>query len=183
MRMPDGVSCLVASVQIGDMRGILGLVMIMWEGAFSWIMYPFRASRDGKYGQGPLGSTALVFHRNKIVALMEAGFPYAIKFCKGLIESLGIFTYGGQLRHAMTAHAKRHPVTDDLHAFQYKCAAFGASLKCMSRLHCVTATRSCHRHCLPDPVCSLRSVRLLHVASPLHAAVAHVCWSNAFGFA
>lgn len=101
---------------------MVGLFMMFWEHLFGWIMYPRQPDETAQHG-GPLGNTALVFSHGKLLATMEAGFPFLLKFCKGLIESVGAFTFGGQLKRAMTAHPKRHPVTGDLHAFHYKCAS------------------------------------------------------------
>jgi carotenoid 9,10(9',10')-cleavage dioxygenase 1 len=71
---------------------------------------------------GPLGNTAFVFHDSKLLALMEGGFPFLMKLCRGMVESIGAFTYGGKLSHSFTAHPKVDPDTGIMHTFCYKCA-------------------------------------------------------------
>lgn len=69
-------------------------------------------------------NTALVFHARKLLALCEAGAPFALRLlADGHYESLGFHYFGGKLRHAFTAHPKVCPVTGNLFFFGYSLVA------------------------------------------------------------
>lgn len=53
---------------------------------------------------------------------MEASAPWLLKVCKGFVESVGFYLFGGQLTHPMTAHPKVDPVTGEMHFFCYRCS-------------------------------------------------------------
>ena len=109
------------------MNGLLGLLIMLFNTILGKLMFP-RNNPTGKtlkedyWTHGQLGSTALVFHNQKLLALMEGGFPFLLRACRGFVESVGIFVFGGQLDRNFTAHPKRCPDTGELHAFSYQCA-------------------------------------------------------------
>jgi carotenoid cleavage dioxygenase-like enzyme len=106
------------SVQLGDMKGVMGVIILMVSRFFAWAFPPVKAQENG-----PLGNTALVFHGKKLLALMEGGYPFLLRVCRGVLASVGVYTYGGTLKSNLTAHPKLDPETNVLHAFSYRCAA------------------------------------------------------------
>lgn len=44
-----------------------------------------------------------------------------VQVCRGFVESVGLYTFGGQLQHAVTAHPKVDPASGKMHFFCYKC--------------------------------------------------------------
>ena len=104
-------------MQLGDAKGVIGAIIYTIAGAFAWA---FAAARGHHTGQ--LGNTALVHHNGRLLALMESGFPFLLRVCRGFIESIGAFTWAGALQHAITAHPKIDPDTGELHTFCYQCA-------------------------------------------------------------
>ena len=60
---------------------------------------------------------ALTWHDGRLMALWEMGDPHEISV-PGL-ETVGPYTYGGQLTHAFTAHPKVDPVTGEMMFFGY----------------------------------------------------------------
>lgn len=62
-------------------------------------------------------NTALVWHDHRLLALWEGGEPHAIKV-PGL-ETVGPYTYGGQLKTPFTAHPKVDAVTGEMIFFGY----------------------------------------------------------------
>ena len=109
-----------ARSQLGDMQGLLGVVLIMLDSLTSWR----RPNSDRKYETQPLGNTALTFHGSKLLAMVESGYPYLVKACRGLLASVGLCRFGGKLDVPMTAHPKVDPGDGVLHAFCYMCALF-----------------------------------------------------------
>ena len=107
-------------VQIGDMKGVLGLLLLMMSRVLRALLVPFPA--EGAVAAGPLGNTALTVHGGRVLALMEEGLPFALRLCAGAVHSLAAFTFGGGLTHKMTAHPKADPHTGELLAFAYECA-------------------------------------------------------------
>jgi carotenoid cleavage dioxygenase len=63
-------------------------------------------------------NTALVWHHGKLLALWEGGEPTVIKV-PGL-ETLGLETFGGKLKHAFTAHPKVDPLNGEMLFFGYQ---------------------------------------------------------------
>jgi len=64
-----------------------------------------------------VANTALVWHDDRLLALWEGGEPYHIKV-PGL-ETVGSYTYGGQLKTPFTAHPKVDAVTGEMMFFGY----------------------------------------------------------------
>ncbi|MGL4553642.1 MAG: carotenoid oxygenase family protein [Gemmataceae bacterium] len=72
----------------------------------------------GKEGFKNAANTALVWHGGKLLALWEGGAPHEVKVPS--LDTVGRFTFGGQLRHACTAHPKVDPRTGELFLFGYQ---------------------------------------------------------------
>jgi carotenoid cleavage dioxygenase len=62
-------------------------------------------------------NTSLAWHHGKLLALWEGGPPHEIKVPS--LETAGLYTFGGQLKHAFTAHPKVDPRTGELMFFGY----------------------------------------------------------------
>jgi carotenoid cleavage dioxygenase-like enzyme len=54
---------------------------------------------------------------------VQGGLPFLLRVCRGVISSLGLFSYGGKLKHQFTAHPKIDPKTGEMLFFHYECAA------------------------------------------------------------
>ncbi|MBD2115000.1 carotenoid oxygenase family protein [Nodosilinea sp. FACHB-141] len=67
-----------------------------------------------------VANTALVWHRNRLLALWEGGEPHAIDV-PGL-ETVGAYTFNGKLASPVTAHPKVDPVTGEMMFFGYSLA-------------------------------------------------------------
>jgi carotenoid cleavage dioxygenase-like enzyme len=61
-------------------------------------------------------NTNVIRHADKILALVENGFPYEMT---PELDTLGVYDFGGKLTSAMTAHPKEDPETGELHMFGY----------------------------------------------------------------
>ncbi|BCJ27292.1 carotenoid oxygenase family protein [Actinocatenispora sera] len=61
-------------------------------------------------------NTSVVRHADKILALVESGFPYELT---PELDTVGPVDFGGRLTTAFTAHPKLDPATGDLHVFGY----------------------------------------------------------------
>ena len=59
-------------------------------------------------------NTHVIGHAGRILALVEAGFPYEVT---GELDTVGPCDFGGRLTTAMTAHPKADPITGELHFF------------------------------------------------------------------
>ncbi|CAN0211162.1 unnamed protein product [Scytosiphon promiscuus] len=71
-------------------------------------------------GETP-ANTSLEFHAGRLLALCEGGLPYALRvMCDGVVETIGLATFEGQMKSPFTAHPKKHPTTGKLHAFGYQ---------------------------------------------------------------
>lgn len=71
-------------------------------------------------GQNPFkntANTALVWHHGKLLALWELGFPHELTLPE--LETVGVYGFGGGLRHAMTAHPKTDARTGEMMAIGY----------------------------------------------------------------
>ncbi|KAL3133697.1 hypothetical protein ABBQ32_008196 [Trebouxia sp. C0010 RCD-2024] len=101
-------------LKIGDMRGLGGLVELLWhELEVKLGVY------DVKDGFGT-ANTALIYHANKLLALHEGDLPYAVRaLCNGVVETMGRVTYDGKVKHPVTAHPKVDPETGELFFFGY----------------------------------------------------------------
>lgn len=76
---------------------------------------------DNPYGPGKnVANTALVWHSGQLLALWEGGEPHAIKLPE--LDTIGSYTYNGQLASAFTAHPKVDPVTGEMMFFGYAIA-------------------------------------------------------------
>ncbi|MGH3055132.1 MAG: carotenoid oxygenase family protein, partial [Gaiellaceae bacterium] len=63
------------------------------------------------------GNTNIVFHANKLLALMEGAVPTQLQACT--LETLGEYDFDGKLQTAMTAHPKMDPETGEMLFFGY----------------------------------------------------------------
>lgn len=63
------------------------------------------------------GNTALVWHAGQFLALWEGGAPHNIKVPD--LETIGEYTYNGQLVSPFTAHPKVDPITGEMMFFGY----------------------------------------------------------------
>lgn len=61
-------------------------------------------------------NTHVMRHAGRILALVEAGFPYEVTL---ELDTVGPCDFDGRLSTAMTAHPKRDPATGELHFFGY----------------------------------------------------------------
>jgi carotenoid cleavage dioxygenase len=71
-------------------------------------------------GENPFkntANTALVWHHGKLLALWELGFPHELSLPE--LETIGGYSFGGALRHAMTAHPKIDGQTGEMMAIGY----------------------------------------------------------------
>jgi hypothetical protein len=92
-------------VQYGDYGGKLGRFLLNFFNARSW-MFPDTRVRGnagaGGFGRNKnsshLGNTALVYHHDRLLALMEGGFPILLKACRCARLALdGLCTAGCRL--------------------------------------------------------------------------------------
>ncbi|MBW4645652.1 MAG: carotenoid oxygenase family protein [Goleter apudmare HA4340-LM2] len=63
------------------------------------------------------GNTALVWHTGQLMALWEGGVPHKIQVPD--LQTIGEYTYDGQLASAFTAHPKVDPSTGEMMFFGY----------------------------------------------------------------
>ncbi|XP_076950227.1 carotenoid 9,10(9',10')-cleavage dioxygenase 1-like [Bidens hawaiensis] len=100
--------------QIGDLKGLFGLLMILLEKIRSELKV-----LDLLYGNGT-GNTALIYHHGRLLALFEGDKPYVIKVLEdGDLQTLGLTDYDQRLCHNFTAHPKIDPFTGEMFAFGY----------------------------------------------------------------
>lgn len=72
---------------------------------------------DGTFDRTAVAAnTHVVAHGDRILALVENGFPYEVT---PELETVGPCDFGGALTSAMTAHPKTDPETGELHFFGY----------------------------------------------------------------
>lgn len=62
-------------------------------------------------------NTSVLWHHGKLLALWEAGPPTEVRIPE--LETVGLYTFGGQLKHPFTAHPKVDPVTGEVLCFGY----------------------------------------------------------------
>jgi carotenoid cleavage dioxygenase-like enzyme len=72
---------------------------------------------EGK-GYKNTANTALVWHHGKLLALWEGGEPTIVKVPD--LETLGLETFGGKLKHPFTAHPKIDTATGEMLFFGYQ---------------------------------------------------------------
>ncbi len=72
---------------------------------------------DGPHGilMKNVANTSVVLHAGKLLALWEAGEPYEMQLPN--LETVGPYTFGGQLKSTFTAHPKIDPVTGEMMFF------------------------------------------------------------------
>ena len=103
--------------RIGEWRGVIGLFKILLLNLKTKVG---AVNADTVKGEGT-ANTALTFHHGKLMALVEADQPYALNILNdGKFELLGKLSYDGKLKHAMTAHPKIDPITNELIFFGYE---------------------------------------------------------------
>ena len=105
-------------MQIGDMKGVLGILIMLITSVFNWLLVPTK--RD-ELSTKPLANTALQWHNGKLLALMEGGYPFLLRLCAGALKSISEFTFGGGLGHSFSAHPKVDPTTGEMLCFAYRC--------------------------------------------------------------
>ena len=84
------------------------------QAVFGGLLQPSQA------GFKNVANTALVWHRDRLLALWEGGEPHAIDV-PGL-ETIGAHTFNGKLTSPVTAHPKVDPVTGEMMFFGYSLA-------------------------------------------------------------
>ena len=84
------------------------------QAVFGGLLQPSQA------GFKNVANTALVWHRDRLLALWEGGEPHAIDV-PGL-ETIGAHTFNGKLASPVTAHPKVDPVTEEMMFFGYSLA-------------------------------------------------------------
>lgn len=114
MRSKQVQEC-VTVMQFGDQKGQLGYVIKSIFSLFGFLLLPFKTDLS----TGQLGNTALVWHNGKLLALMEAGFPFLLRMCSGAVRSMCAYTFGGALEHEFSAHPKVDPKTGEMICFSY----------------------------------------------------------------
>lgn len=103
---------------MGDAKGLLGLIMLIFYAAFQPLLVPCKESESLATGQN--GNTSLVWHNGKLLALMETGVPFLVRLCAGAVKSISDFTFGGALQHGFTAHPKVDPRTGEMCSFAWR---------------------------------------------------------------
>lgn len=112
--------------QLGDLvsgrPGILGLVRLMMDNLRQLTgAVPRLPENEGNM------NTALVHHNHQVYALVESSLPFKISISpsgvlsspSAVVASHGYETFGGKIKHAMTAHPKVDPTTGELIFFSY----------------------------------------------------------------
>ncbi len=77
----------------------------------------FKRILSGKPPFKNAANTALVWHDGRLLALWEGGPPTEVRVPE--LETVGLHTYNGKLRHAFTAHPKVDPITGEMLFFGY----------------------------------------------------------------
>lgn len=100
--------------RIADMKGIPGIASILLQNLRKFI---------GILPNSRLGNsnTSLVYHKNKLMALVESDLPFAVKIlCNGALKSLGAYDFNGKLNHPFSAHPKCDKKTGEMITFGYQ---------------------------------------------------------------
>lgn len=119
-------------MQFGDMKGFLGLFLMIFSKMFHSLLVP---AKQDQLVNGQLGNTALQWHNGKLLALMEGGYPFLVKLCAGVVKSVSEFTFGGSLEHSFTAHPKIDPRTGEMVSFSYGCVPL-PRMYCLNFVDC-----------------------------------------------
>ena len=116
------------ALQIGDMRGIPGLMMMMLLKLFP---YNLPGNKYEPKEQDSMGNTAIACHNGRILALNEAGYPIEIKVDgQGQVSTGEVVRFDGQLKHPFTAHPKIDPDTNEMCFFGYECVPWQLQRGC-----------------------------------------------------
>lgn len=75
---------------------------------------------QGEPGYKNAANTALVWYDGQLLALWEGGPPHAIRVPD--LDTVGVQTFGGQLKHAFTAHPKIDAASGEMAFFGYGAA-------------------------------------------------------------
>uniref|UniRef100_A0AB38Z7G1 carotenoid 9,10-dioxygenase n=1 Tax=Paeonia suffruticosa TaxID=45171 RepID=A0AB38Z7G1_PAESU len=101
-------------MKLGDLKGFFGLLMANLQ----MLRAKFKVL-DASYGAGT-GSTSLIYHHGKLLALSELDKPYVLKVLEdGDLQTLGMLDYDKRLDHSFTAHPKVDPFTGEMFTFGY----------------------------------------------------------------
>lgn len=106
-------------MQFADMKGPLGIIIMLFTYTFEFFLVP---EKHNILVNGQTGNTALYWYNGKLLALMDAGFPFLMRVCAGVVKSVSEFTFGGNLEHSFGAHPKVDPKTGELLNICYGCA-------------------------------------------------------------
>ena len=98
------------------MKGWFGLLLMIVFKVFNALLVP---AKEDKLVTAMLGNTALQWHNGKLLALMESAYPFLLRLCAGAVKSVSLFTFGGSLKHAFTAHPKVDPNSGEMVSFVY----------------------------------------------------------------
>ncbi|MCS6977271.1 MAG: carotenoid oxygenase family protein [Gemmatales bacterium] len=66
-------------------------------------------------------NTSVLWHHGRLLALWEGGPPTEVRLPD--LETVGLYTFGGKLKHPFTAHPKVDPVTGEVLCFGYNLVA------------------------------------------------------------
>lgn len=104
-------------VQIGDIRGIIGIAILALTQRFAWMF-----EEPDEYLNYQLGNTSLCWHNGRLLALMEGGMPFQAHVGDdGSLASVGPYDFDGGMTAATSGHPKVCPVTGEMHSFFYRC--------------------------------------------------------------
>ena len=107
-------------MQIGDLRGIPGLLIILMEKFFP---YNLPEQKYEPNDQGAMGNTAIACHNGRVLTLNEACYPMEVKLdSTGKVTTGGVVQFGGKLDRPFTAHPKIDPETKEMCLFSYEYA-------------------------------------------------------------
>lgn len=113
-------AAMTVPVQIGDLRGFSGLLIIAMMNLFP---YNLPKQKYDPNDQGAMGNTAVTFHNGRVLALSESCYPIELKLdSTGKVTTGDVVRYEGKLDRPVTAHPKIDPETKEMCLFSYKYA-------------------------------------------------------------